>query len=121
MARPIDDIIRDIYFKEDGFGSIKETLEEAKKVTPEITLEDVRVWKDKFIPRKVPMRGFNSYIAPRPLHNFQVDMFWYKYEQPDAPVLKYQRGPKYTGGIEQYGILAVDSLTKYAHVEALDR
>ena len=59
MARPIDDIIRDIYFKEDGFGSMKETLAEARKVNPAITLEDVRVWKEKFIPRKAPMRGFN--------------------------------------------------------------
>jgi hypothetical protein len=121
MARPIDNIIRDIDFKEDGFGSMKETLEEARQVNPAITLEDVRLWKEKFIPRKAAMRGFNSYIAPRPKHNFQVYMFWYKFEQPDAPILKYQRGPKYTGGIEQYGILAVDSFTKYAHIESLDR
>ena len=121
MARPIDDITRDIYFKEDGFGSMKETLEEARKVNPAITLEDVRLWKEKLIPRKAAMRGFNSYIAPGPKHNFQVDMFWYKFEQPEAPVLKYQRGPKYTGGIQQYGVLAVDSFPKYAHVEPLDR
>ena len=67
------------------------------------------------------MRGFNSYIAPRPLHNFQVDMFWYKVQQPDAPVLRHQRGRKSTFGIEQYGILAVDSFTKYAHIESLER
>ena len=48
-------------------------------------------------------------------------MFWYKYEQPDAPVLRYQTGRKYTAGVEQYGILAVDSFTKYAHIESLDR
>ena len=100
---------------------MKETLAEARKVNPAITLEDVKVWKEKFIPRKAAMRGFNSYIAPRPLHNFQVDMCWYKYEQPDAPVLRYQTGRKYTAGVEQYGILAVDSFTKYAHIESLDR
>ena len=121
MPRSIDDIIRDIYFKEDGFGSMKETLAEARNVNPAITLEDVKVWKEKFIPRKAPMRGFNSYIAPRPKHSFQVDMFWYKFEQPDAPKVAGQRGRVYTGGVEQYGVLAVDSFTKYAHIEPLDR
>ena len=48
----MDDIIKDIYFKEDGFGSMNETLAEARKVNPAITLEDVRLWKEKFIPRK---------------------------------------------------------------------
>jgi hypothetical protein len=48
-------------------------------------------------------------------------MFWYKFEQPDAPKLKDQKGHKYTGGIQQYGVLAVDSFTKYSHVEPLDR
>ena len=48
-------------------------------------------------------------------------MFWYKFEQPEAPKLKDQRGRKSTFGIEQYGILAVDSFTKFAHIESLDR
>ena len=48
-------------------------------------------------------------------------MFWYKVQQPDAPVLRHQRGRKNAFGVEQYGILAVDSFTKYAHIESLDR
>ena len=48
-------------------------------------------------------------------------MFWYKFEQPDAPKVAGQRGRVYTGGVEQYGVLAVDSFTKYAHIEPLDR
>ena len=100
---------------------MQETLKDAQKINPAITLQDVRLWKEKFIPRKAPMRGYNSYVAPGPLHNIQVDMFWYKFEEPEAPKVKGQTGQIYTANIEQYGVLAVDSFTKYAHVVPLGR
>jgi hypothetical protein len=68
------------------------------------------------------MRGFNSYVAPGPKHQFQVDLFEYKTEQPDYPVLKDQGpGKKNSLNIYKYGLIAVDSFTKYTHVVPLDR
>ena len=114
-----NEIIKEVYNRE--FGSAKETLKDAKEKDPTITLKDVQAWREKFIPRKAPLRGFNSYVAPGPKHQFQVDLFMYKFEQPNAPVLKQQTGRKYTANVNQYGLLAVDSFTKYTHVVPIDR
>jgi len=119
--RSVNDTIKEVYFGEGGYGSAKETLKDAKAKNPVVTMQDVQAWREKYLPRKTPLRGFNSYVAPGPLHNFQVDMFWYKFEQPTAPKLKDQKGKKDTGGVQQYGVLAVDSFTKYTHVVPLDR
>jgi transposase InsO family protein len=119
--RSVNDTIKEVYFGEGGFGSAKETLKDAREKNPAITLKDVQAWRERYLPRKTPLRGFNSYVAPGPLHNFQVDMFWYKFEQPEAPKLKDQKGRKDTYGVQQYGVLAVDSFTKYVHVVPLDR
>jgi hypothetical protein len=120
--REKDRIISKVYFADGGFGSARETLKDVRETNPEITLKDVQEWREKYIPRKAPMRGFNSYVAPGPKHQFQVDLFEYKTEQPKAPVLAHQGpGKKYPGGIYKYGILAVDSFTKYAHVVPIDR
>jgi hypothetical protein len=96
-----EEIIKEVYNSE--FGSAKETLADARKKDPTITLKDVQAWREKFIPRKAPLRGFNSYVAPGPKHQFQVDLFVYKFEQQSAPVLKQQRGRKYTANVHQYG------------------
>ena len=114
-----EDIIKSIYNRE--FGSARETLQDAREKDPTITLKDVQAWREKFIPRKAPLRGFNSYVAPGPKHQFQVDLFVYKFAQPQAPVLKKQKGRKNTNFVYRYGLLAVDSFTKYAHVVPLDR
>jgi hypothetical protein len=90
--REKDRIISKVYFADGGFGSARETLKDVRETNPEITLKDVQEWREKYIPRKAPMRGFNSYVAPGPKHQFQVDLFEYKTEQPDYPVLKDQ-GP----------------------------
>jgi len=121
MSRSVNDTIKEVYFGEGGFGSAKETLKDAQAKNPMVTKQDVQAWREKYVPRKAPLRGYNSYVAPKPLHNFQVDLFWYKFEQPTAPKLKDQKGKKDTGGVQQYGVLAVDSFTKYTHVVPLDR
>jgi hypothetical protein len=86
-------------------------------------LKNVQVWREKFIPRQAPLRGFNSYVAPGPKHQFQVDLFEYKFQQPSVPVLKEQKGlgRKYDANVYRFGILAVDSFTKYTHVVPLTR
>ena len=115
-----DEIIKEVYNRE--YGSAKETLKDARERDPTITLKDVQAWRERYIPRKAPLRGFNSYVAPGPKHQFQVDLFEYTTKQPKYPVLKDQGpGQKFSGGIYLYGLLAVDSFTKYVHVVAIDR
>ena len=41
------DIIETVYFGPGGFGSLKETLKDAKTQDATITYEDVREWKSK--------------------------------------------------------------------------
>ena len=115
-----NEIIKEVYNRE--FGSASETLKDAREKDPTITLKDVQAWREKYIPRKAPLRGFNSYVAPGPKHQFQVDLFEYTTKQPKYPVLKLQGpGKKQSGGIYKYGLLAVDSFTKYTHVVPVDR
>ena len=42
---PKIETIQKVYFEPDGFGSLKETLKDAKKFHATITYEDVRGWK----------------------------------------------------------------------------
>ena len=70
------------------------------------------------------MRGFNSYVAPGPKQQVQVDRFEYTTEQPKHPVLSEQKGEpgqRYTANVHKYGIIAVDSFTKYTHVVPIVR
>jgi hypothetical protein len=85
-------IINDTYFSEGGYGSVKETLKDAKEKDPTISLKHVQSWKEKIIPRKTPLRGFDSYVAPGPLHQFQVDLFVYKFEQRAAQKSRDREG-----------------------------
>ena len=55
--------------------TIKNTYEKSKKVLPSITLEDVESFRSKqTIRQKKDYRGFNSYVAEKPLHELQIDL-----------------------------------------------
>ena len=71
-----DSVIRSIYYdKDDGFDSILATYRKANKVLNTITVADVKAWMDKQKSRQVkPYRQFNSYVAPKALHEFQIDL-----------------------------------------------
>ena len=56
-------IIKEVYEdKEKGFGSIRETLEEAVKKDPSIKYKDVKEYLDKMCSRQTQFKhkGFNS-------------------------------------------------------------
>ena len=42
-----ENILRNTYYNEDGFGSINETYKEAKKQSNTITIEDAKQWLEK--------------------------------------------------------------------------
>ena len=70
-----EQVIRTIYYDEDGFDNIKTTYEKSKKVLPSITLDDVKTFLSKqTIRQKKDYRGFNSYVAEKPLQELQLDL-----------------------------------------------
>jgi len=104
-----DQVIKDVYYSDQGFGSIKTILKDAREIDPTITYDDVKKWKDKNVDRLKPMKGQNSYIAPEAGYEFQVDLFHYDFEQPKNPM------------VPLYGLLAIDSFSKYVHIVPIDR
>ena len=70
-----EQVIRTIYYDEDGFDNVKTTYEKSKKVLPSITLDDVKTFLSKqTIRQKKDYHGFNSYVAEKPLHELQIDL-----------------------------------------------
>lgn len=116
-----EQIIKQSYDSLGGFKSLSAILNKARERDKEITYADVKEWKDDNVPRTKPLRGYNSYVAPEAKHEFQIDLFNYNFKQKERPILKQQKGKKYTANIEAYGLLAIDSFTKVVHVVPVDR
>ncbi len=85
-----------------------------------INIEQVRPW---FLENKHTLKkqmAFNSYVAPEPLHEIQVDLFEYNYKQPPRLQVKQNRKEgelnirdlRALTTLPPYGIIAVDSFTK---------
>ena len=51
-----------------GFGSLKQTLADARKVDPSIKLDDARQWMAETTRRKKQLPGQNSFVANGPYH-----------------------------------------------------
>ena len=69
-----DELLNFIYFDPAGYGSIKQTYDEAKKKT--ITMKDVKDFIDKHVEQKKQLRGMSSFIAQRPKQEHQMDSFF---------------------------------------------
>ena len=71
-----DRVIRQVYYDVDtGFGSINETYQNAKKILNTITYNDVKDFLERQKSRQLKAyRGFNSYVASKPLQELQVDL-----------------------------------------------
>ena len=95
MTNTKEETISKIYNDLSGFGSIKQTCEEARKIDKTITLNDVKAWKENNIVRKTNLKGYNSYVANEPREEYQVDPFYV-----DLGEQKFK-----------YGMLAVDIFT----------
>jgi hypothetical protein len=95
------DIIEKVYYDLSGYGSIQNTLKEARKYDSSITYDDVKTWKEKQF-RKRQLRGTNSFIAEEPLEEFQMDLLFFS---------DVERG--------SVGLLMVDIFTKYTYVVEL--
>ena len=70
------EIIKRIYTDPAGFGSIKNTLKDERKVDPTITEAEVKEWIENNTERKKQLSGYNSFIANEPKQEYQVDLFF---------------------------------------------
>ena len=62
------EIIKKEYYDLVGFGSLRNTLKEARKYDNTITYDDVKQWKNKqTLGQQRQLRGTNSFIAIEPL------------------------------------------------------
>jgi len=58
-----DSIIEKVYFDPAGFGSINETLKDAKQIDSTITYDDVKKWKETNFETQRQLKGYNSFVA----------------------------------------------------------
>jgi len=96
-----ESIIEQVYYDPAGYGSIRETLKDAREKDKKISYKDVKDWFAKNVERKTQLSGFNSYVTPNPFDQFQIDLLFFN----DL------KDPEYNGGL-----LMVDIFTKYTVV-----
>ena len=72
-----NNIISKIYYDKSGFGSIKTTFEDARKVNKSITLDDVKQFFNNNVEEKENLKGFNSFVAPHSNYEYQADLFFH--------------------------------------------
>ena len=111
-----------VYFGQDGFGSLKEVLKDAKAKDDTITYEDVREWKSKqSFGQKAKPRGNNSFIAQEPYQEYQCDLFFFP--KPRSSELQRTRatwrGEQTLWSKTTNALLMVDIFTKFTQVVPL--
>lgn len=114
----VEETINDTYFSNRTYTATKSLYQDAHKKNPAVTQEDVRRWIAKNIVRTKNYKFQNSWVPKGPKEEFQIDMFEYKYKQPEklrVRPYRYQRG-KTKSKVEPYGLLAVDTFTKFCWV-----
>ena len=102
----LDDKISKINNDNAGFGSLKQTIADVKKYFPDVRRTDVEKWYRKNVDYNAINRGMNSFVASKPLQNFQIDLFYTK--------------SKSEGDIYTIAMGCIDIFTKYAVVVALN-
>ncbi len=68
--------IHKVYYDPAGHGSILHTHRESKQYDKRITLNDVKQWFQKNIEQTKQLKGSNSFVAPYPFYEFQIDLFF---------------------------------------------
>ena len=97
-------IIKNVYEdKELGYGSIRDTFQQAVKKDPTIEYEDVKKYLDKLPHRQTQFKykGFNSFVSPHPLFEIEVDL------------IDLTKKAEENNGF-RYCMVAIDNFTKYA-------
>ena len=96
-----NDIISKIYFDKSGYGSMKTTLDDARKIDKSININDVKQFFNNNVEKKTNLKGYNSFIAPHPCYEYQADLFFI----PNDEFLDNQKF--------KVGVIMIDVFTKY--------
>ena len=99
-----EDLLKKLYYDQSGFSSIQNLYKEAKAQDKDITLNFVKDWHQKNVGVKRQPGGTNSFVAPMPYYEYQVDLFFIN----DLPKQTYK-----------IGMCCIDIFTKYAVVVAI--
>ena len=98
-----DSLFKRLYYNELGYQSNNNLYKEAKKEDNSMTLNYVRDWYQHFKTIKTQLKGQNSFIAPEPYYEYQIDLFFLT-DQPKPNI----------------GLACIDIFTKYAVVVPLN-
>ena len=101
-----EQIIKEVYENPvSGYGSIKDSFQQAIKKDASITYDDVNKYLNKLQHRQTQFtyKKFNSFISKHPLYDFEIDLI----DLTDEATT--HRGIR-------YGLTAIDTFTKIAHV-----
>ena len=101
MAARRQNSIKEVYEDpRNGFGSIADTLRQARSRDPTISRGDVMMFMEGLKVREDrPQRGYNSYVPVEPMHQLQVDL---------ADMSVFSNAPY------RYMLVAVDTFTRKA-------
>ena len=74
----------EVYDQKAGFQKV--ILERVKAKHPEsakaFKIQDVSKWFLENLNSQKNQKGYNSYVAPEPLHEIEIDLMEHNYEQP---------------------------------------
>ena len=93
-----DEIISKVYFDPAGHSSMNNTLKDAREIDKSIKLDDIKEWFKNNVTQKSGYKGQNSFVAPEPYYEYQIDLLF----------IKYLEKQNYT-----IGMLCIDDFTKY--------
>ena len=116
MSRKLDkdEILKKLYYDVDeGFGSVRDFYEKANKVEAGFTLDYVSKWM-KSQPNKQTRnyKNYNSYTAPFPKYEFQIDLMVMSSLLNDVGV-DVKNQPK-------FGFVCIDIFSKKCHIVPME-
>ena len=116
MSRKLDkdEILKKLYYDVDeGFGSVRDLYEKANKVEAGFTLDYVSKWM-KSQPSKQTRnyKNYNSYTAPFPKYEFQIDLMVMSSLLNDVGV-DVKNQPK-------FGFVCIDIFSKKCHIVPME-
>ena len=107
-------VLEKIYYDvEEGFGSVRDLYEKARKVDVGITLDMVSKWM-RAQPNKQTRnyKNYNSYTAPFPKYEFQIDLM-------DVNSLLRDVGSEIKSQL-RYGVVCIDIFSKTCHIVPIE-
>ena len=119
MARPMtkEQIISNVYYDlQNGFGSIQDTLKQAKTKDPTITRVDVSNFMKKQPNKQIRnYRGSNSYTAPFSRFEYQIDIMDMVplTRDPETKIPREKTEPR-------YALVVIDIFSKLANAVPME-